>query len=83
MLEVASAIRDMSKTFTTSGLPTPERRQQAIQLLEDDGDFSDNEQVHVMGLFADNMAIADTFMHIGKKNVRTTFIRSKIGDVVL
>ena len=51
-----------------------------IQLLKDDGDFSDNEQVHVMGLFADNMAIADTFMHIGKKNVHTTFICSKIGD---
>ena len=80
MLEVASAIRDMSKTFITSGLPTPERRRQAIQLLEDDGDFSDNEQVHVMGLFADNMAIADTFMHIRKKNVHTTFIHSKISD---
>ena len=80
MLEVVSAIWDMSKTFTTSGLPTPEQRQQVIQLLKDDGDFSDNEQVHVIGLFADNMAIADTFIHIRKKNVCTTFIRSKIGD---
>ena len=61
---MAGAIIQLSKSFSNTGSSTPERHNKAIALLEDDGDFSDEEEVEVMGLFAVNMAVADTFLGI-------------------
>jgi hypothetical protein len=77
---MAEAIIQLSQSFSNAGSSTPERRNKAIALLEDDGDFSDDEEVKVMGLFVENMAIADTFLGIRKQKVRTTFIRSQFPD---
>ena len=62
------------------GPPTPERRIKAINLVDDDGEFSDNEQAHVMVLFSRDIAIADTFTGIKSKSIRTAFIRAQMGD---
>ena len=75
--DMAGAIIVVSKLFGSEGSSTPEHCNKAIALLEDDGDFSDEEEVEVMGLFAGNMAVADTFLSIHKKNVCTTFICSQ------
>lgn len=77
---MAGAIIQLSKSFGNPGLSTPERHNRAIALLEEDGDFLDNEEVEVMGLFVKNMAVADTFLGIRKQGVRTTFIRSQLYD---
>ena len=50
--DVAEAIIQPSQSFGNPGPSTPECRNKAIALLEDDGDFSNNEEVKVMGLFA-------------------------------
>ena len=68
-LDMAGAIVALSKSFGGGGSSTPEHRNQVIALLEEDGDFSDEDEVEVMGLFAGNMAVADTFLGIHKKKV--------------
>ena len=77
--DMAGAIIALSKSFGSGGSSTPEHHNKVIALLEDDGDFSD-EEVKVMGLFAGNMAVADTFLSICKKNVHTPFICSQLQD---
>ena len=44
--QVASSVLALASAFSSSGVSTsPERKQSAIQLLEDDGDLSDNEHI--------------------------------------
>jgi hypothetical protein len=78
--DVAGAIIQLSQSFGNPGPSTPEHWNKAIALLEDDGDFSDNKEVKVMGLFAGNMAVADTFLGIHKQKLCTSFIRSQFRD---
>ena len=78
--DVADAIRGLSNALAESNKhpPTPERRKAAIQLLEDDGEFSDDEQVRIISLFASKSEAADSFLSIRKKRIRTAYIQSEL-----
>lgn len=87
MADVASAIRELARSAlasddqSISAMQAPEaRRASAIHLLEDDGDFSDYEQVEVIQLFKKSIDTADTFLAISKQEVRTKFIRAELHD---
>ena len=49
--------------------------QKAIHMMEDDGDFSDNEQANIMALFATNTGVAKAYISSRKQSTRTAFIR--------
>ena len=83
--EVADAIRGLSGALTESNKhpPTPECRKAAIQMMEDDGDFSDNDQVRIIHLFASKSEAADSFLSICKKRICTAYIQSELASVDL
>jgi hypothetical protein len=76
---MTTAIMELASVMK-GGPATPERRVKAINLVEDDDAFSDDEQAHVMVLFSRDIAIADTYMGIKSKSVRTAFVRAQMGD---
>ena len=83
--EVADAIRGLSGALAESSKhpPTPERRKAAIQLMEDDGDFSDDDQVRIIRLFASKSEAADSFLSIRKKRIRTAYVKSELASTDL
>jgi hypothetical protein len=83
--DVSDAIRGLSTALAESNKhpPTPERRKAAIQLLEDDGEFSDDEQVRIISLFASKSEAADSFLSIRKKRIRTAYIQSELTTIDL
>ena len=82
IFELAGQLGSIAKTFepTSGGLSSPERRRLAIQLLEKDGDLSDNEEVAAIRLFSRNTAVADSFVSITKKATRTAFVQAELLD---
>lgn len=83
--EVVDAIHGLSGALTESSKhpPTPEHHKAAIQLMEDDGDFSNNDQVRIIRLFASKSEAADSFLSICKKRIRTAYIQSELTSVDL
>lgn len=82
-VDVAEAIRFLSNSMKPTNAPngppsTPERRQAAIHLMEDDGEFSEDEEVLAIQLFTRDSASADSYLGIRKKSTRTKFIRSQL-----
>lgn len=81
VFSLAEAIDSLSHNFATDTGPTsPERRRAAIDLLDEDGDLSENEQVQAIRLFSRRTAIADSYTSIKKKSVRTRYIQQEILD---
>jgi hypothetical protein len=83
MFSVVGAIESLADRFTESSndpgnLTSPQRRSAAINLLEEDGDLSDNEQVQAIRLFSRRTTIADSYLAIKKKATRTRYIQSEI-----
>ncbi|KAJ7763295.1 hypothetical protein B0H16DRAFT_1883690 [Mycena metata] len=72
--EMAGAIERVALALNTVG--SPEVRKRAIRLMEDDAEFSDNEEVAVMRLFTKDTAVAQAYIGSRKKTTRTAFIRS-------
>jgi hypothetical protein len=83
--DVADAIRGLSSALVESNKhpPTPERRKAAIQLLDDDGEFSEDDQVRIIALFTGRYEAADSFLSIPKKRIRTAYIRSELANIDL
>ncbi|THU93117.1 hypothetical protein K435DRAFT_597020, partial [Dendrothele bispora CBS 962.96] len=80
---VAAAIRDLGASFQVTpasimAATTPERRQAAIELMEEDGDLSDDDQVAVLELFAESKSVADTYLSTKKKSIRTKYLSKQL-----
>jgi hypothetical protein len=82
MFSVAGAIESLADRFAESNDPgnltSPQRRSAAINLLEEDGDLSDNEQVQAIRLFSRHTTVADSYIAIKKKATRTRYIQSEL-----
>ena len=80
MVELAGQLGNIAKSFEpiAAGLTSPERCHIAIQLLEKDGDLSENEEVDAIRLFSRNTTIADSYTAISKKTTRTAFIHAEL-----
>ncbi|KAJ6527228.1 hypothetical protein DFH09DRAFT_1328195 [Mycena vulgaris] len=70
---VAAALERVAASLNVVG--SPEVCERVIHMMEDDGDFSDNEQAEVMALFAENSGVAKAYVSSRKKATRTTFAR--------
>jgi len=68
---MAGAVLQLSKSLNSgNGVPTPERRAKAIDLLFDDKAFSLEGESDLLELFAENVAYADTYLATKKKESR-------------
>jgi hypothetical protein len=84
--DVADAIQCLANNFSSSSAPTanvmatttPERRAAALKLMEDDGEFSEDESVSVICLFAHKKAVHDTFLSLSNKERRTKYVRKEL-----
>jgi hypothetical protein len=83
--EVADAICGLSGALAESSKhpPTPECRKATIQLMEDDGDFSDDDQVRIIHLFASKSKAVDSFLSICKKRICTAYVKSELASIDL
>jgi len=83
--DVADATCGLSTALAKSNKhpTTPECCKAAIQLLEDDGKFSDDEQVRIISLFASKSEVADSFLSIRKKRIHTAYIQSELTTIDL
>ncbi|KAJ7703618.1 hypothetical protein B0H17DRAFT_1127233 [Mycena rosella] len=79
--EIAIALRDVASSLNVVG--SPEVRQRAIKMMEEDDEFSDGEEVNVMRLFSRDTAIAQTYIGSSKRTTRTAFICSILDDAEL
>jgi hypothetical protein len=84
--DVADAIQSLANNFSSSSAPTqnvmaattPERRAAALKLMEDDGEFSEDESVSVICLFAHKKAVHDTFLSLSNKERRIKYVRKEL-----
>lgn len=71
---VSGAILQLSKSINSgNGVPTPERREKAIDLLTQDEAFSLEDEGDLLELFAENINYADTYLATKKKEARVLF----------
>jgi hypothetical protein len=76
--EIALALEHVANSLNVVG--SPEVRRKAIKVLEDDGDFSENDEVKIMRIFTKDTAVAQTYIGVSKQSKRTKFIRSVLDD---
>ena len=55
--------------------PTTHQCTQTIHIMEDDGEFSENEQISIIELFEDKPHTAATYASIWNKSTRTSYIQ--------
>ncbi|KAJ7816476.1 hypothetical protein B0H13DRAFT_2460060 [Mycena leptocephala] len=70
--DVAAALERVAASLHVVG--SPEVSARAIQLMEDDGDFSENEGANVMMLFVEKSSYAKAFVAVRSRERRTAFI---------
>ncbi|KAF8171127.1 Myb/SANT-like DNA-binding domain-containing protein [Pholiota molesta] len=76
---VGDAIGKIADALTSGGaLATPVRLQKALHLVEDDAEYSSDEEDRIISLFSDNMIVADTYSGIRKKSKRVKFVRDRL-----
>jgi hypothetical protein len=76
---VGDAIGKIADALTSGGaLATPVRLQKALHLVEDDAEYSSDEEDRIISLFSDNMIIADTYSGIRKKSKQVKFVRDRL-----
>ena len=82
MFSIANAMGKVAgmldEPYTGGLLTSPQRHSAAIEKLEDDEDLSDHEQVEAISIFSRNTHIADSYLAIKKKSIRTSFIQAEI-----
>ncbi|KAF8194056.1 hypothetical protein K438DRAFT_829655 [Mycena galopus ATCC 62051] len=79
--EIATALQGVAQSLNVVG--SPQVRDRAIKMMEEDEDFSESEEPLVMRLFTRDIAIAQTYIAATKKSRRTAFIRSLLEETVL
>jgi hypothetical protein len=57
---------------------TPFRRKKALKLVNEDGEYSSDEEDKINYLFCDDIRAADTYLGIVKKEKRVNFIRKRL-----
>jgi hypothetical protein len=75
--EVAAAMRSVAAALAVDGSPHGRMRQAAVHRLQEDGDFSSDEESSVMLLFSrdKDASISSTFLAAEPKSRRTAFLR--------
>jgi len=81
LFAVADAVKEVGNlvTATESGIDSsPNRHKQAIQLLEAETDFSDEEILTAIDLFARNRVLGDSYSAISRSSLRTRWLRKQL-----
>ncbi|KAJ3765175.1 hypothetical protein FB446DRAFT_795320 [Lentinula raphanica] len=71
MLAMTGALHDIANGISD----TPRRQRIAVQMLQDDGDMSEEETIDAMCFLTDNTNVVNTFIGIKDKEQRTKFLR--------
>lgn len=78
---VGVSISELSRNIAAlgeQGLATPQRRKDAIRLMENDSQFSPPSRVRVAELFKVDVAAADTFSSLSDVASRTSFLERQL-----
>ena len=77
--EVSDALAQMAAALSAGGEQgTPSCRKKALKLVNEDGEYSSDEEDKINYLFCDDMHAADTYLGIVKKEKRVSFIRKRL-----
>ncbi|CAK5270799.1 unnamed protein product [Mycena citricolor] len=77
--DLAVALRNVTSSMVVVG--SPEIRRQAISMMEDDNEFSDDKAVTIMKVFQRDSSVAQTYIASASKKRRTALIRSVVEDI--
>ncbi|KAG6807625.1 hypothetical protein H0H92_006890 [Tricholoma furcatifolium] len=78
---MASSIAQLASSLVNDTVvPSPQRKQAAVRIIEDDGDLSEEEQIKVFKIIRRDTSFADTLLAIKKKSTRTHFIQSELNS---
>ncbi|KLO05895.1 hypothetical protein SCHPADRAFT_838762 [Schizopora paradoxa] len=72
---VTEAFKESADTPAAGILTTPQRRTAAIQAIEESEDLSDEEMLDAVELFREKPDVADAYMAIKKKPLRTAYLK--------
>jgi hypothetical protein len=80
MTEVASSVRELATAFVGSmgSTATSPERKIVIQMLEEDGDLSEDEKIDAIQLFRKDSTIAQSYLAIKKKETRARYIQREL-----
>lgn len=82
ILSLSQSIESMADAFSVGGSGTvdasPVRRKSAIRTVVEDEELSDDEIADVVAMFTDNTAIADSYLAIEKKSIRSKFLSRQL-----
>jgi len=77
--DVGQAMNKVASALTAAtALATPVRRQKALGLLGEDGEYSSEEEDAIMDLFTDHINIADIYTGIQEKDKRVKYVRGQL-----
>ncbi|KAJ7850174.1 hypothetical protein B0H14DRAFT_3452097 [Mycena olivaceomarginata] len=79
--KIVAALQGVAQSLNVVG--SPQVRDRAIKMMEEDEDFLESEEPLVMRLFTKDIAIVQTYIAATKKSRRTAFIRSLLEETVL
>jgi len=86
-MDVADALRNVatsmapSESLSTDALTTPQCCTAAIRVVTKDKNLTREEQVRVMRLFWEDMAIADSYLAIEDVETHTAYIQAELQDI--
>jgi len=88
-MDVADALRNVATSLTSSetqgmstdALTTPQRRTAAIQVVMRDKSLTRVDQVRVMRLFHEDMAIVDSYLAIEDIETHTAYIQAELENM--
>ncbi|KAF6764367.1 hypothetical protein DFP72DRAFT_1059353 [Ephemerocybe angulata] len=81
MLEIASAVKDLSGSFSQSSEnTTPVRRQRAIKLIQSDNLLSETDELRAFRLMRRDPSLADTLLAITPGTKRARYIQLELEE---
>jgi len=76
---MASSMDRLAAAFIGDGpVASPERKRQAIQMIEEDDDLSENECIRAYQIIRKDTTFADTVLSICKKETRIHYIKHEL-----
>jgi hypothetical protein len=78
---MASSVDCLAATFANDGpVASPEWKHQAIHVIEDDDNLSEDECIHAYQIIHKDTTFADTLLAICKKETCTCYIQRELYD---
>lgn len=71
-MRIASALEALGSSFRTQ---SPDRQTKAVELIQDDGEFSEVEEIQAISVLTEKKTNITTFLALRNKERRTSYVK--------